>query len=75
MDGPTSSLEDSGGQKGIPTLVDVLVGAMTSRCRMGGHVDMTQLLVFAGGTIMAGGDAIPMRGAEATGDHLPLMAV
>ena len=52
--GPTSSLGAAGGQKGIPTLVDVLVVAMTSRCRTGGHVDMTQLLVLAGGSIMVG---------------------
>ena len=32
----------------------LLVMAMTSQCRTGGSVAMTQLLVFAGGAIMVG---------------------
>jgi hypothetical protein len=64
--GPTLSLGGLVRQKSIPTLVDLLM-AMTSWSSTSGHVDMTWLLVLAGGAVMIGGNTLAMHGAEAAG--------
>ncbi len=52
--GPRSSLGAAGGQKGVPTLVDMCVVAMACRGGASSRVDMARFLVLAGGAVVVG---------------------
>ena len=47
-----------GGEKRIPTLVDVFVGSMAGRIVSSGRVDMARLLVLAGLACVVGTDSV-----------------